>query len=80
MANMGDGSHNTPVIKDRWGIRKLTPKECARLQGYKDDWFSFPEGRKGFDGLYGIVRDRLGLEVRSGHLSCSLMPEGTDYG
>ena len=24
--------------------------------------------RKGFDGLYGIVRDGLGLEVRSGHL------------
>jgi transposase len=24
--------------------------------------------RKGFDGLYGIVRDRLGLEVKSGHL------------
>ena len=24
--------------------------------------------RKGFDGLYGIVRDKLGLEVRSGHL------------
>ena len=24
--------------------------------------------RKGFDGLYGMVRDRLGLEVRSGHL------------
>ena len=24
--------------------------------------------RKGFDGLYGIVRDRLGLEVRTGHL------------
>jgi len=24
--------------------------------------------RKGFDGLYGIVRDRLGLEVRSGQL------------
>ena len=24
--------------------------------------------RKGFDGLHGIVRDRLGLEVRSGHL------------
>jgi hypothetical protein len=24
--------------------------------------------RKGFNGLYGIVRDRLGLEVRSGHL------------
>ena len=24
--------------------------------------------RQGLDGLYGIVRDRLGLEVRSGHL------------
>jgi transposase len=24
--------------------------------------------RKGFDGLYGIVRDKLGLEVTSGHL------------
>jgi len=31
MANMGDGGHNQPVIKDRWGIRKLTPRECARL-------------------------------------------------
>ena len=24
--------------------------------------------RKGYDGLYGIVRDKLGLEVRTGHL------------
>ena len=24
--------------------------------------------RKGFEGLYGLVRDRLGLEVESGHL------------
>ncbi len=39
MANMGEGGHNQPVIKDRWGIRKLTPRECARLQGYKDSWF-----------------------------------------
>ena len=43
MANMGEGGHNTPVIKDRWGIRKLTPRECARLQGYEDDWFKIPE-------------------------------------
>jgi DNA (cytosine-5)-methyltransferase 1 len=38
MANMGDGGHNVPVIKDKWGIRKLTPRECARLQGYDDDF------------------------------------------
>lgn len=43
MANMGDGGHNQPVIKDRWGIRKLTPRECARLQGYKDRWLKFPK-------------------------------------
>jgi len=41
MANIGDGGHNDPVIKDRWGIRKLTRRECARLQGY-DDSFKFP--------------------------------------
>lgn len=43
MANMGVGGHNEPVIKDRWGIRKLTPVECARLQGFDDAWFSFPD-------------------------------------
>lgn len=42
MANMGEGGHNQPVIKDRWGIRKLTEIECARLQGFSDDWFEFP--------------------------------------
>jgi DNA (cytosine-5)-methyltransferase 1 len=43
MANMGEGGHNTPVIKDDWGIRKLTPKECARLQGYNSRWFKIPK-------------------------------------
>jgi len=42
-ANMGEGGHNVPVIKDDWGIRKLSPQECLRLQGFKDGEFSFPE-------------------------------------
>lgn len=46
MANMGEGGHNQPVVKDRWGIRKLTPRECARLQGYTDDWFKIPPVEK----------------------------------
>jgi len=33
-ANMGTGGHNVPIIKDKKGIRKLTPLECARLQGF----------------------------------------------
>ncbi|WP_241674970.1 DNA cytosine methyltransferase [Paenibacillus luteus] len=41
-ANMGSGGHNVPVIEDDWGIRKLTPRECLRLQGFKDHEFSFP--------------------------------------
>lgn len=43
MANMGDGGHNQPVIVDRWGIRKITQRECARLQGYGDRWFKIPD-------------------------------------
>ncbi len=44
LANMGDGGHNQPVIRDSWGIRKFTPIECLRLQGFSEDEFSFPEG------------------------------------
>lgn len=42
MAHMGDGGHNVPVIRDPWGIRKLTVEECLRLQGFDPDRFVFP--------------------------------------
>lgn len=41
-ANMGEGGHNVPVIKDNWGIRQLSPRECLRLQGFPDIGFDFP--------------------------------------
>ncbi|PIT93191.1 MAG: hypothetical protein COU06_01075, partial [Candidatus Harrisonbacteria bacterium CG10_big_fil_rev_8_21_14_0_10_38_8] len=41
-ANMGTGGHNVPIIKDKKGIRKLTPLECARLQGFPD-WYKLPD-------------------------------------
>lgn len=37
-ANMGGGGHNVPVIRDEFGIRKLTPKECLALQGFPEDF------------------------------------------
>lgn len=37
-ANMGTGGHNVPIIKDSVGIRKLTPLECLRLQGFPDSY------------------------------------------
>lgn len=37
-ANMGMGGHNVPIIIDKKGIRKLTPRECFRLQGFPDTY------------------------------------------
>jgi len=37
-ANMGMGGHNVPIIKDKKGIRKLTPLECARIQGFPESY------------------------------------------
>ena len=37
-ANMGTGGHNVPIIRDESGIRKLTPRECARLQGFPESY------------------------------------------
>lgn len=38
LASMGTGGHNVPLIKDKRGVRKLTPRECARLQGLPDSF------------------------------------------
>tara|TARA_R100001440_G_scaffold38398_1_gene58049 strand:+ start:277 stop:1248 length:972 start_codon:yes stop_codon:yes gene_type:complete len=41
-ANMGTGGHNVPLIKDDYGIRKLTPRECFNLQGFPEN-FKLPK-------------------------------------
>lgn len=42
-ANMGSGGHNVPLVKQGGHIRKLTPRECARLQGFPER-FVLPKG------------------------------------
>jgi DNA (cytosine-5)-methyltransferase 1 len=37
-ANMGTGGHNVPIIMDNKWIRKITPKEAFRIQGYPKDF------------------------------------------
>lgn len=37
-ANMGMGGHNVPIIFDGNGIRKLTPRECFRIQGFPENF------------------------------------------
>lgn len=37
-ANMGTGGHNVPIIRDNYGIRKLTPRETFLFQGFPDSY------------------------------------------
>lgn len=37
-ANMGTGGHNVPLILSKYGIRKLTPRECFNLQGFPQNF------------------------------------------
>jgi len=37
-ANMGTGGHNVPLIKTKYGFRKLTPRECFSFQGFPSDF------------------------------------------
>lgn len=37
-ANMGTGGHNVPLVITKYGIRKLTPKECFNLQGFPSSY------------------------------------------
>ncbi|OBW94034.1 modification methylase [Gallibacterium genomosp. 3] len=41
-ANMGTGGHNVPLVKTKFGIRKLTPRECFNFQGFPKD-FKIPD-------------------------------------
>lgn len=40
-ANQGEGGHNVCLIKTKYGIRKMTPKECFNAQGF-DKTFLLP--------------------------------------
>ena len=60
-ANMGTGGHNVPIIIDKSGIRKLTPRECARFQGFPDS-YKFPE-KMALGQIYKQVGNSVTVEV-----------------
>lgn len=37
-ANQGEGGHNVCLIKTKFGIRKMTPRECFNTQGFPKDF------------------------------------------
>jgi DNA (cytosine-5)-methyltransferase 1 len=48
-ARYGTGGGNTPLVQQPMAIRRLTPKECERLQGFPDDWTKIPYRNKEAD-------------------------------
>ncbi|HIT91107.1 MAG TPA: DNA cytosine methyltransferase [Candidatus Merdenecus merdavium] len=37
-ANQGEGGHNVCLVKTKYGIRKMTPRECFNTQGFTKDF------------------------------------------
>ncbi len=60
-ANMGTGGHNVPLIIDKKDIRKLTPRECARFQGFPEN-FVFPT-KLANSSLYKQVGNSVSISV-----------------
>lgn len=40
------GSSRSYAASQAWGVRRLTPTECERLQGFPDGWTQIPWGKK----------------------------------
>lgn len=40
--NEGNNFRLQNCVDQAWGVRRLTPTECARLQGFPDDWARIP--------------------------------------
>jgi site-specific DNA-cytosine methylase len=40
------GNQGGDYIQDQWAVRRLTPRECERLQGYPDGWTLIEHGSR----------------------------------
>ena len=61
-ANMGTGGHNIPLIKVTDGIRKLTPKDCFNLQGFRvGNGYTLPNIKKA--SLYKQAGNAVSVDV-----------------
>ena len=60
--DFGGGSENIVVQEPYYIVRRLTPTECGRLQGFPDGWGNFPEKEDFTDEEY-----RFWLDVRKTH-------------
>lgn len=59
-ANMGMGGHNVPLVLTKFGIRKLTPRECFNFMGYPET-FQLPA--IGTSRLYKMAGNSVAIPV-----------------
>lgn len=62
-ANMGNGGHNVPFLLDGGRVRKLTERECLRLQGFPAS-FKFPKGMS-HGPMYRLIGNSVSPKVSS---------------
>ena len=61
----GSGGSGMPAVSLQSGVRRLTPKECERLQGFPDDWTDVPHrGKRAADGpRYAAIGNSMAVPV-----------------
>ncbi len=59
------GGSSRSYIAERWAVRRLTPRECERLQGISDDWTAIEtRGKPAADGpRYAAIGNSWAVEV-----------------
>lgn len=59
----GLGGNGAPAIAGGVGVRRLTPRECERLQGFPDDWTLVPTVRCPDSRRYAAMGDAVTVPV-----------------
>lgn len=60
------GGSSRSYVADRWQVRRLTPRECERLQGFPDDWTAIVrrDGKSAADGpRYKAIGNSMAVNV-----------------
>ena len=67
--NPGDFEAGNLCVTENWTVRRLTPRECERLQGFPDDYTLIPYGRNGRDAAdgprYAAIGNSMAVNVMS---------------
>jgi len=57
---LGRNNGGENVVSSIWGVRRLMPVECERLQGFPDNWTLVPTGKHGKPAADGPRYKQLG--------------------